>query len=455
MSDDAGIGREEAERLATALAARRPDAADAAAVSRWMLGALSLVHAPVYRAAEVRDGLAGLGLTDRLACYLAARAAPLGPVGAEVVASCFYGFAPHAVARHVPAVWTVASPELVLAATLAAMRRVLLRVLPGREAEVADAAGLLRSIAEDQEVAGRTLAAAWSAVPWTDDVHVDLWLATTVIRESRGDAHVALLVAEGIGPLESHLLTQGDGAEQRLRLAGMRGWTDAEVDVVAEGLRARGLLAADGGSYGRGASAPGAHRATDRRAVRDGVATSRTSAGRGTHAGRGRTRWTHVGLGHTARADHRAGPCDRGPGGARLTREHSRFDRVQAASVGSASSRSGSHRSSSAGPVPRRTAMARPATVAAPSTAVIRPRPRVRFPTRSAAATPSVPSRAIAAARAVACPLRLAARATTRGGTDRGPDGADDTDEGGRSSDERAAQWCGGPAEVDASCPGP
>jgi hypothetical protein len=247
MSDDAGIGREEAERLATALAARRPDAADAAAVSRWMLGALSLVHAPVYRAAEVRDGLAGLGLTDRLACYLAARAAPLGPVGAEVVASCFYGFAPHAVARHVPAVWTVASPELVLAATLAAMRRVLLRVLPGREAEVADAAGLLRSIAEDQEVAGRTLAAAWSAVPWTDDVHVDLWLATTVIRESRGDAHVALLVAEGIGPLESHLLTQGDGAEQRLRLAGMRGWTDAEVDVVAEGLRARGLLAADGG----------------------------------------------------------------------------------------------------------------------------------------------------------------------------------------------------------------
>jgi hypothetical protein len=75
---------------------------------------------------------------------------------------------------------------------------------------------------------------------------LDLWLATAVIRESRGDGHVALLVAEGIGPLESHLVTQGDRAELRPALEAMRGWTTEEIDAAALGLRERGLLDGEG-----------------------------------------------------------------------------------------------------------------------------------------------------------------------------------------------------------------
>jgi hypothetical protein len=211
-----------------------------------MLGTLGLVHAPVYRAAEVRDALGGLGLTERAAGYLAERAAPLGPVGPEVVTACFYGFAPRLVAAHVPAVWDTAAPAQVLSAALDAIRAVLVRVLPDQRSEVASAATLLRDIAEGIETAGRTLAAAWSAVPWTGDDHIDLWLATTRIRESRGDGHVALLVAEGIGPLASHLLVSGDGAERRAELALLRGWSDDECASTADALRDRGLLAADG-----------------------------------------------------------------------------------------------------------------------------------------------------------------------------------------------------------------
>jgi hypothetical protein len=80
----------------------------------------------------------------------------------------------------------------------------------------------------------------------TGEALLDLWLATSVIRESRGDGHIAVLVTEGIGPLESHLVTYGDIAERRPGLQALRGWTSEEIDAAVTGLRARGLLDADG-----------------------------------------------------------------------------------------------------------------------------------------------------------------------------------------------------------------
>ena len=43
--------------------------------------------------------------------YFAARAAPLGAVGPEVVTATFYNFAPGFVARRVPGIWTATTPE--------------------------------------------------------------------------------------------------------------------------------------------------------------------------------------------------------------------------------------------------------------------------------------------------------------------------------------------------------
>jgi hypothetical protein len=239
------------EGIMGSLAARRPDPRDHAAVSGWMLGALGVLHAPVYRSRELRSRLEALGITDRMAGYFAERAAPLGlPSGrpsARVVAATFYGFSPQAVAQHVPAVWDRADPATVLAATLDAMRELLGRLLADREDDVRKLLALLAPVADLQETAGRPLAAAWADVARTGDAFVDLWLATTVIRESRGDGHVALLVAEGIGPLESHLVSTGDRPEVRETLVGMRGWTSQEIDAAVAGLRGRGLLDEAGG----------------------------------------------------------------------------------------------------------------------------------------------------------------------------------------------------------------
>ena len=230
------------EPIMVGLAARRPPADDAAGVSAWMLGVLGVLHAPVYRARELRTRLAEGGIDTAMGAYLAQRSAPLGAPGPELISAVFYGFSPAAVAEHIPAVWEHIEPRRVLELTLEAMRELLGRLLAGRESQVAELARLLGPVAASHPTAGRPLAAAWASVPLTGEPLLDMWLATCVIRESRGDAHVALLVTEDIGPLESHLITQGNRAELRPMLASMRGWTASDIEAAALRLQERGLL---------------------------------------------------------------------------------------------------------------------------------------------------------------------------------------------------------------------
>jgi hypothetical protein len=232
------------------LVERRPDASDAVAVSAWMLGAIGVLHSPIYRSRPLRDRLAERGVTERMAGYLAQRSAPLGlpdgRPGARLVTATFYGFSPAVVADHVPSVWDHMTPAEALAITLDVMREMLGAILDGHEEGVRELATLLGPIAADHELAGRPLAAAWADVPRTGEPLLDLWLASCTIRESRGDGHIALLVAADIGPLDSHLLSTGDRPELRATLEGMRGWTSAEVDAAVATMRDRGLLDAQG-----------------------------------------------------------------------------------------------------------------------------------------------------------------------------------------------------------------
>jgi len=92
--------------------------------------------------------------------YFAGRAAPLGVAGtggaaaptsasaasaasAAVVAASFFNFAPAFVARAIPGVWELITPEEALRVRLAGAAEGLGRLLAGREAEAATAAGLL------------------------------------------------------------------------------------------------------------------------------------------------------------------------------------------------------------------------------------------------------------------------------------------------------------------------
>jgi hypothetical protein len=210
---------------------------------------LNPYHAVTYFAPESRAAFEDAGLRGFWRGYFAGRAAPMGPVTAPVVTATFYGFAPHFVARAVPSVWDFTSPADALAARLAGVDATMRRVLGDDvcgSAEMARAAGLARALADACRDAGRPLGASNRALPWPDEPHLALWQATTVLREDRGDAHIAMLAAYGIGGCESHVLMVGIGALTREWFQAARGWTDDEWSDSVGRLVARGVVDRDG-----------------------------------------------------------------------------------------------------------------------------------------------------------------------------------------------------------------
>jgi len=202
------------------------------------------LHAVVYFAPEIPEADRALGLKGFWMSYFAGRAAPLGPVGPEVVSATFYNFAPPMVARALPDAWEFASPEAVVATRLDSVGRVLRRVL----GEAVDSAGTIElaevaaQAASAAPIEGRALAAAWSSVTAPEQAHQRLWLALTVLREHRGDGHVAALVEAGLDGLEVHVLLAAVGAVTRESQLRARGWTDDQWDDAAARLSARGLV---------------------------------------------------------------------------------------------------------------------------------------------------------------------------------------------------------------------
>jgi hypothetical protein len=73
-----------------------------------------------------------------------------------------------------------------------------------------------------------------------------LWHACTLLREHRGDGHVAVLTAAGIGGREANVVQVGAGVVPRDVLSVARHYDDAEWDVLSAGLNARALLDRDG-----------------------------------------------------------------------------------------------------------------------------------------------------------------------------------------------------------------
>ncbi|MFG2622596.1 hypothetical protein ACGFXC_33780 [Streptomyces sp. NPDC048507] len=213
----------------------------------WQL--LEPVHATLYYAAEASEEAASLGYAtdERWPGYFAYRAAPLGPAVPGVVNALFYSFSPRMVERFAAPAWRTAAPERVLAARNTAVDRALRRLLGDRigSPELREAAELARRAAEAADTAGRPMAAANAALPWPDEPHEVLWQAATILREHRGDGHIAALQTHGLGPAESLVSHAAAGAAPDEVFASRR-WTGEDWTAARERLAARGLLEADG-----------------------------------------------------------------------------------------------------------------------------------------------------------------------------------------------------------------
>ncbi|MFE3324372.1 hypothetical protein [Streptomyces sp. NPDC059176] len=211
--------------------------------------AVNPLHATLYFSPDFAKELAALGVEDQSAAYLAGRSAAMGAVGPGTVTATFYNFNHELIARHVPAVWETTSPQAVLDARLRAVDATLRRLFGDTVAspEMAEAARLALHATEACTRHARPLYAAHADLPVPEEPHLAFWHAATLLREHRGDGHLAALLHAELDPLEalvSHTAT-GKGMSPRWILAS-RGWRRSEWETASDRLRERGLLDAGG-----------------------------------------------------------------------------------------------------------------------------------------------------------------------------------------------------------------
>ncbi|MDK1342672.1 hypothetical protein QNO09_04965 [Streptomyces sp. 378] len=211
---------------------------------------LNSLHSTHYFSPDLGRELGGVGVGDPRAVNFAVRSAALGPVGAGAVTAAFYNYKYELVARHVPAVWETATPGQVLAARARAVDATLRRLL-GEEAlasaEMSEAARLALRAAEACSREARPLYSAHADLPLPEEPHLAYWHAATLLREHRGDGHLAVLMSAGLDGLEAMVTHTATGKGMTPKwVFSTRGWSREEWDAATDRLRERGLLEASG-----------------------------------------------------------------------------------------------------------------------------------------------------------------------------------------------------------------
>ncbi|GAA4800103.1 hypothetical protein GCM10023200_41230 [Actinomycetospora chlora] len=210
------------------------------------------------------DASAAAGL-DFLGGYVGGRASVLGDVDGAVVAAAFAVFEPDLVGG----LWDQARASCPVAELRAlreragteALRTVLADV---DEAEIDTVVTALRAGLDTADPMGRPLFAGMSRMPWPAAPHGRLWHAVTLLREHRGDSHVAACVAAGLDGIEANILTELRVGFALLEYTSTRGWSAEVMDAAIARLRGRGLLEGDALSAAGRRVRDGVEDATDR-----------------------------------------------------------------------------------------------------------------------------------------------------------------------------------------------
>lgn len=220
-----------------------------ASMARRLFDLVEPIAVVTYMADEPTRAVMALGPLTMWDAYFAGRAAPLGRTApAEVVHALFYNFADGEVARHIPRVWDMVTPERATAArqqgSVASLRRILGDVAdsPG----VTRAADLLVKAGLSARIEGRALYAAVRTLPVPTDPVARLWHGANLLREHRGDGHIAALLTVGIGGTEAHVLhalSEGMPAETFGRVSHL---PHRQLGAVVAGMHSRGLIGDDG-----------------------------------------------------------------------------------------------------------------------------------------------------------------------------------------------------------------
>jgi hypothetical protein len=210
--------------------------------ARRLRDALEPIAMHAVWARDTNERLAGLGL-DFLGGYVWGRAAALGEPVPGVVVSSFAVFEPGMLTATYEQARAACPREVLVAARTEATVESLREVLAGED--VAPLADRLATAIATADVAGRPLFAGLASQPWPADPHGRLWRACDLLREHRGDSHIAASIAAGLDPIAMNILTELWVGMPLGSYSATRGWSAEQLATSAARLRADGLLDGD------------------------------------------------------------------------------------------------------------------------------------------------------------------------------------------------------------------
>jgi hypothetical protein len=200
--------------------------------------------AGVYFAPEAHQRYEALGL-NYFEGYFCSRGACLGKAPWSVICAAFGAFKPEVVERAVDGGWSKTGPEQLLEARRDGATEQLNRLLGEPGPEVKQATEILFSLTDGVDPSGRMLYSGLSVLPVPDTPMGQLWRAADLVREHRGDGHIAAWVSR-TDSCEITVLTELMWGLQPGAYVFTRGWNQEEVDAARGRLQERGLLDGEG-----------------------------------------------------------------------------------------------------------------------------------------------------------------------------------------------------------------
>lgn len=191
---------------------------------------------------RTNERLAAFGLSF-FEAYVWGRAAALGDPPAGLVVATFGVFEPGRLTTTYEAARQKVRRDDMLTVRTAATSENLRDTLG--DADLTGAVATLRRGLDAAGDAARPLFAALRSLEWPNEPAGQLWRACDLLREFRGDSHLAACISAGLDPVEMNILTELWTGQPLGPYTATRGWDDAAIASAAERLRARGLLAGD------------------------------------------------------------------------------------------------------------------------------------------------------------------------------------------------------------------
>jgi len=227
-------------------------------IARKTWRTLEPYHGAIYFVPEAAEEYEAVGVGDRMSGYFASRSAAMGPVCAAVVIATFFNFDPDLVRRSMDGIWETVSPAAMIDARLRAADRMIRRIAPEfvESPDIAEAADLARkaAMAACLRTEGRPLFAGHASLSWPEAPHLVLWHAQALLREYRGDGHIAALTVEGLSGCESLVTHAAAGDVTAGVLQATRQRTGDDWLAAEERLRSIGWLDPDYGLTELGAA---------------------------------------------------------------------------------------------------------------------------------------------------------------------------------------------------------